>query len=238
MAKTNKPHGTDSEILLLIHLKRERAVESMCKILSPFKGEGGKTYLPSPVFLLDYLTNMVFAIELVLKLLADNWKDHEVSDLYKAVFRTDYKDAALLNAIRAAILNQKYFAKPREGLQDRIPDLERLYKSLMRRLCVKYQHFTVHTDVVIPEAVGQYLLANLPDFFEKRPLELHEIARGLDEYLSRYRQIDLMHGTGAMLDLFANIHKWNYEDHSICDTCKNNKVSDDAGESWRCERCP
>ena len=77
------PHPSINECLLLIKMKRERAKASLQRIVSEFGLP--PHHVPSVLTILEYLTGMVYCIELQLKLLSDNWRTHDVAAMYQKV---------------------------------------------------------------------------------------------------------------------------------------------------------
>jgi hypothetical protein len=68
-----KQNPTHPEALLLIRMKRDRAKAAMDCIVKRF-GVISNEPEPGLEVLLDYLTNMVYALELLLKVMANDWR--------------------------------------------------------------------------------------------------------------------------------------------------------------------
>jgi len=122
-----KPHGTDDEILFLIMRRRMQARQAMGQIVDGFQDSAR---FPKVAMLLDYLSNMVLCLELMLKLLSQTWENHDLAPLYEKVFGTPYAKSSLLDYIKKAMFNQKYFFEPSSDLATHIPEMEELFLTL------------------------------------------------------------------------------------------------------------
>ena len=80
MANADLAHASDEECLLLIKLKRQHAKAAMKDIVVRFGLP--PHYLPKIPTILEYLTNMVYCLELMLKLLSGNWRTHNVGAMW------------------------------------------------------------------------------------------------------------------------------------------------------------
>jgi len=106
----DKPHADTNECLLLILLKRKSAKEALRTILMEFALP--PHHSPSVVLILEYLTEMVYCIELMLKLLSGEWQSHSVAAMYQTVFKQPHPDPDLLTDIKTALRDQKYLFEP------------------------------------------------------------------------------------------------------------------------------
>jgi hypothetical protein len=167
---------TDDEAEVLIRLKRDHAKVAMDEIVKSFCSSGN-TSMPGIDILLEYLTNMVYALELRLKVLSDDWREpgkskhgHKVGEMYKEIFAKLHGHPTLMQVLERAILNQKFLFEPAEKLLDCIPDLEALWDELQtefnRRNWGKI--FEVNSEVSAPENLKSYLRSNLPRFYKQK----------------------------------------------------------------------
>ena len=124
----NKAHASDDEVLLLVRLKREQAKRAINEIIDHLAGNS--TNMSPGIALLDYLLNMIYAIELLLKLLASEWQSHEVDKMYEKAFGKPHVNPKLMDAIEKAIVDQKYILEPSSDLIEQIPEMEGLFESL------------------------------------------------------------------------------------------------------------
>jgi hypothetical protein len=159
----NKPHASPDECLLLIRLKRENAKASLQKIIVEFAWP--PHHAPGVLLILEYLTNMVYCIELMLKLLSDNWRSHDISGMYQTVVNRPHPDPEVLAEIKTAINDQKYLFEPNGGLLAKVPELEALYQELVIRVREHHPIYNVQADILVPPRLLAYLRDNLPLFY-------------------------------------------------------------------------
>jgi hypothetical protein len=195
MAKTkSKPRPTDQEALFLIHMRRERAKGAMSDILHGITLSEIK--MPSPGQILDYLSNMILCIEMMLKLLSGDWQTHNVAKMFETVTGRPYPNPALMESLKDAVMNQKYLISPAAGIIDHIPELEQLYDFLYGALKEKHGKFFVRVEESLPDDFGQFLLANVERFYksESKPVPLGaniDIREKAEEFMaSRNSYID------------------------------------------------
>lgn len=186
----NKSHATEDECLLLIKLKRQRATGAMKKILVKFGLP--PHHAPDVVTILDYLTNMVYCIELMLKLLSSNWESHNVGKMYEAAFGRAHPNRLMMKEIEAALRDQKYLFEPMGGLIAQIADMESLYDELIEGIRKKHGTLRVEVSVPAPSNFFDYLRSNagriLSDeihVVDERPDMPLPTARSLDEYVAQ-----------------------------------------------------
>jgi hypothetical protein len=196
-----KPHATADECLLLIRLKRDHAKAALQKIIVEFAGP--LHHVPSVVTLLDYLTSMVYCIELMLKLLSGNWRSHHIATMYKEVFGEPHPDPTLIADITTAIIDQKYLFHPSGGLAAKVEDLEALYQALISRVRERHPMFNVQVDIPAPpnllpflrdnlalyyvlegsKSVGPLSAINLPDMYAAIAPQYSENIRKMQEFI-------------------------------------------------------
>jgi hypothetical protein len=186
----SKPHGTVDECLVLIRIKRRAAKEAMRKMIVEFAvPKYGNHSLPGIETMLDYLSNMIYCIELILKMFSNDWKSHEVGKMYKTVFGKEHGDPVLMAEIKDALKDQKYLLEPKNGLLSRVEGLESLFDELKRKLFVEYSKYSVQKEIPAPSSFLPYLRDNFLRFYKatgpKRsgfplPEELAEFQRRCD----------------------------------------------------------
>jgi hypothetical protein len=168
-----KQNPSNSEALLLAHMKRLRAKAAMDQIVKRY-GSISNQPEPGPEVWLDYLTNMVHALELLLKVMADDWRtpddtqfSHRVGDMYQEIFGRPHPCPELMAVLRRAICNQKFLYEPADGILRYIPQLEDLWVELTNEFYKRHwmEDITVRCEVVIPPEVIDYLRANLHHFY-------------------------------------------------------------------------
>jgi hypothetical protein len=162
MAKT-KPKPDENDALFLIVLRRDRAKEAIAEFLGGVTPHGFT--LLKPLQILDYLTNMVMCLEMMLKVLADDWKTHNVGQMYQDVFGQPHPRQDLMRAMQYAVVDQKYLLSPASGLFGYVPELEALYDQLFAELQSRYDGYTVEKEYVLPANLLPYLQANVPRFY-------------------------------------------------------------------------
>jgi hypothetical protein len=175
-----KQNPSHPEALVLIRLKRDRAKQSIDQIVKRF-GVISNDADPSLEVLLEYFTNMVYAIELLLKVMADDWKvpgksrfGHRVGDMYEEVFGKPHLCAQLMLLLEAAIVNQKFILEPAEGLMERVPEMECLWDELTFEFYKRQwmDDVFVRREVLAPANFIQFLKTNLHRFFLGRTYTL------------------------------------------------------------------
>src|SRR5262249_18489528 len=128
---------THPEAVLLIVTKRRAAKEAMFAFL---KHEGRWTNQAGPPYesVLGYWSNMVAALELLLKVLSDDWKGgksqygHDVGRMYDVVFGRPHSGSTFIESLKSAIRDQKYLFEPDPGIVNRIPEIESLWDELTK----------------------------------------------------------------------------------------------------------
>jgi hypothetical protein len=163
---------TYDEAIYMVKIKRQRAKEAINRILERYSVISCEP-APGMEVLLDYFTNMVYGLELLLKVLARDWDNpgetsygHNVGKMYEAIFGRQHTDPAFIKELKDAILDQKFIYEPANGLVNRIEAMETLWDELK----VEYMRgawgriSTVHQEVQTDAAFGQYLLCNVARF--------------------------------------------------------------------------
>lgn len=166
MSTSSKPRASDDEILLLITLRRQAAWESMQQTV---EGYGTPPNLvPSIALLSNYFMNMVFCLELMLKLLSGNWRSHDVGAMYQTVFGSQHSSPQLMQDIKSAIMDQKYLFEPASGLDGNMPDLEQLYDDVLSKLKEAHPQFSITKTVSLPKTFTEYIRDNAERFCRKQ----------------------------------------------------------------------
>jgi hypothetical protein len=160
---SDRVHASPDECLLLIRLKRENARAAMQKIIVEFAGP--PHHAPAVLSILDYLTNMVYCIELMLKLLSDNWRSHDIPAMYQSVVNQPHPDPELLRDIKTALVDQKYLFEPNGGLLSKVPNLEALYQELIVRVRQRHPVYSVQVDIPVPLTLLAYMRDFLPLYY-------------------------------------------------------------------------
>jgi hypothetical protein len=218
----SKPHAGEDECLLLIQMKRKVARAAMNKIILAFGEMPLK--LPDVLTILEYLTNMVYCIELMLKMLSQDWGSHKVACMYETVFGVAHSNPALMKEIEDAVKSQKYLFEPHGGLLANIADMESLYTELIAKIRENRKAFSVTKQIEVPKQFLAYLRDNFKRFYRKegpklpRPpalprleeeMKQHEeaverdlkaIPENLERWLNSQHPVSFHHGQSAMLD--------------------------------------
>src|SRR5262249_10405895 len=122
--------------------------------------------VPSVVVLLEYLSNMVYALELMLKLLSDDWGSHDFAGMYQHVYGSDHTDPALMQYLQEAVKDQKYLFEPSRSLGGYIKEIEELYDALWEKIRAQHARYEVAKTVKLPMSFAKYLRDNLERFYE------------------------------------------------------------------------
>ncbi len=162
---------TYQEAICLVTVKRRVAKEAIFAFL---KHEGCWTTQAGPRYesILAYWSNMVAAIELLLKVLADDWKDgktqyqHNVGRMYEVVFGRKHPDSAFIECLKSAILDQKFLFEPDPGIVNRIPELENLWDELTTEFYSRQRVYICHIDkeVNLDKRCAEFLRDNITRF--------------------------------------------------------------------------
>lgn len=172
----SKPHADIEECLFLIELKRDAARAAMQQIVTGLMSR--PPFVPSVLVILEYLTNMVYCVELILKVLSSDWKSHWVGVMYKTVFGQPHANPALMKEIEDALINQKYLLDPSGGLLAHIGDIEYLYDEVIAKLMSDQNFYWVEKCVPAPQSFLEYLRDNGARFYSK-PFPSQERMEGL-----------------------------------------------------------
>jgi hypothetical protein len=172
-----KPRGSDDDILGLIFLKRKRAREAMDSIL---KGLDHCPWNePTLTVLLDYISNMVYCLELMAKLLSGDWNNHDVGAMYQKVYSRAHGNPDFVNHLKLSLTNQKYFYEPAtdparpgtsQSIADFIPEIEQLFDEFRQEIAHRHPVHSVHKELTLPIRVGEYLRDNVWRFYQAEPI--------------------------------------------------------------------
>jgi hypothetical protein len=144
---------------------------------------------------------MVYGIELLLKVLSEDWgpdgtkktaMGHDVGRMYEKVFGRAYTKSDLMKRLSSAIRNQKFLYEPDGGLRDRMPEIEELWDELTQEYYQRHWGAKSHVfkEVKMDSAFAQYLLNNIPRFWRPASLPLE----------SRQRQMEMTRLKIALLE--------------------------------------
>lgn len=217
---------TYDEAAYMVTEKRRRARLAITKIMESYASKCIRLRLES---LLDYFSNMVYAIELLMKILARQWDagkpkpNHNVADMYKEIFGREHAQPDLMAGIKEAILDQKFLIHPKACLLDRLPDLERLWDELS----VAYDKQNSWTNKVAKDGIEldlnsiRFLTDNVGKLYYveqvSRPMDTKEARiQNLQDQIDRCQaQIEaLQQSTENMADEWKRLHREgqkNYE---------------------------
>ncbi len=184
---TSKPRANDDGVLLLIKLRRQRAKDAMCHVVSGFIRFPVR--LPSVVLLLDYLSNMFFCLELMLKLLSKDWGSHNVADMYKEAFGCEYKNPDLMIRLKQAITDQKYLVEPASDIAQDIPELEELFRTLNAEIKSRYKVYSVEVNIELSRGLGEFLRDYAGLFYHRAHRPGEGIDAGLIAFQTEVKQI-------------------------------------------------
>lgn len=163
---------TYDEAIYMVRIKRQHAKEAIDRIIAR---HSVWSYEPVPGMevLLDYFVNMVYALELLMKVLARDWDNpgrtkfaHRVGEMYEAIFGRPHSDATFMQELQSAILDQKFIYEPANGLLNRIECMENLWDELKEEYTrgAWGRLSTVNKEAQTDNAFGQYLLRNVARF--------------------------------------------------------------------------
>ena len=188
---------TYDEAIYMVRVKRRRAKEAMSAIVQRY---GIISHEPAPGLevLLDYFMNMVYGLELLLKVMAKDWETpgkskfgHKVGKMYDAVFSRPHPDPAFMKEVEDAILDQKFICEPAKGLMDRVEAVEALWDELKAEYRKRSweQVSTVHKEVKADASFGQYLLRNV-DRFTPPPTYQHDMRTNEEKIAMKRAQLE------------------------------------------------
>ncbi|MFO0813440.1 MAG: hypothetical protein U0796_09485 [Gemmatales bacterium] len=167
-------NATYEEAIYMVRIKRKRAKEVIAKIITRYGSISNEPALGLEV-LIDYFVNMVYGLELLLKILSDDWKGpkrtrfgHRVGEMYKEVFQREHAKHEFIAELEDAILNQKFLCEPATGLIDRVADIESLWDELVLeyRLRSRDKVNKVEIDIRANADFGMYLAQNPGRFID------------------------------------------------------------------------
>jgi hypothetical protein len=160
------------DICVLIQLKRKRAREAMARLIKEYDHEPPTS--PDLSILLDYLSNMVPATELMLRLLSSDWDSHDVGKMYVAIFHKPYTKPDVMICLKEVLESQKYLVEPKSQpgksqhatIAHYIPELEALFDDLRN---VMQQHSfhkegSVIKEIHLPASFSEYIRTHVNRF--------------------------------------------------------------------------
>lgn len=162
------------EAIYMVRIKRKRAKEVIAKIITRY-GAISNEPAPGLEVLIDYFVNMVYGLELLLKVLSDDWRKpgkthfgHKVGKMYKEVFSREHSNQEFITELENAILDQKFLCEPAKGLMNRIDAIESLWDELVQHYKLKYHGKInkVQIDIRADADFGMYLAQNPYRFIE------------------------------------------------------------------------
>ena len=166
-----KPHAIVDECLLLVEDKRKKARTAMHGLIAALVNDPYNIYIVP--FILDYLTNMVYCIELMLKVLANSWRSHDIAAMYEKIFERKYDDH-IMKEITTALRDQKYLFEPCGVLWKHVGTIELLYSELSERLNHEHSLYDVSKQVTIPVEFLAFLRDNANRFYRKAKEDLRD----------------------------------------------------------------
>jgi hypothetical protein len=137
--------------------------------------------------ILDYLTNLIMCLEMMLKLLSDDWDSHKVGTMYQTVTKKPYPNQALMESLKQAIMSQKYLLSPAAGIVDHIPELEELSDSLYERIKEEYRGYYTEVGQLLPDNFGQFLLKNVEKYYRSKHITFTP-GENLENWMERARK--------------------------------------------------
>jgi hypothetical protein len=206
-----KARGTDEEVYVLIFLKRERALEAMDKIVK------GLSFCPwhEPTFalLLEYISNMISVLELMLKLLSGNWQSHEVGKMYETVFGSPHPDSDFMACLKQALRDQKYFLLPSADpsqpngrtIAHYIPEIEGLFDLFKQKFCEQHEKALFHREILLPVRIGEFLRDNVWKFFKGRTYTARDMPVDVEQMQRQYEE--QLESAALMIDEYLKMRK-------------------------------
>jgi hypothetical protein len=169
--KGEKPHANVDECLLLVEDKRKKARTAMHGLIAALVKDPYNIYIVP--FILDYLANMIYCIELMLKVLSDSWTSHDIAAMYEKVFQRTYDDH-VMKEITIALRDQKYLFEPCGVLWQHVGTIELLYGELSEKLNEEHCLYEVSKQVTIPVEFLAFLRDNANRFYRKGKEDLRD----------------------------------------------------------------
>jgi hypothetical protein len=208
----SKRRASDDEVCLLITVKRERARRTMGEIVQKLVARPAT--MPTHPQLLEYLTNMASALELMLKLLSGNWNNHNVGEMHKTVFGACHPDEEFMRQLEWAIKDQKYLLDPStdpdqptgRSILHYIPELAALFDRLAHIMCHRYASYSVFRDEMLPMRVATYLRDNVKRFLESEKVVSQGPLRHDDSFIESLhtRREEQVKDAASMIDELIN----------------------------------
>jgi hypothetical protein len=221
---TNKPRGSDDEVGLLISLRRGHAWEAMSKIMHGLARVPHEE--PTIAIVLDYLSNMAYTLELMLKLLSGNWESHAVGAMYEKVFGQPHTNRDFMDCLKLALTNQKYLFEPvsdpatanSSTIANFIPEMESLFHALRSKMLGQHRTFCVVKEFSLPLSFGEFLRDHAGLFFKgetyhcdltpefvrqasvRHEEQLRSAASNIAEYLRMAKGVGVFQGTVSCVE--------------------------------------
>ena len=203
-----KPFASEDEAFLLISARREAARETLKEMAEEMGAARDQTW-PNPDQILWYLNNMVYALELMLKLLSGNHGSHEVGEMYETVFSKPHANEDFMATLRESLSDQKYLhdfvscpAGDGRTLAHFIPEIEALYATLRKKIIDRGQTVNVLKEMFLPREVGETIVKQGIRFTSRsisfRDMPDHEIVRFMTEVGREFRQEMMLVAERAM----------------------------------------
>jgi hypothetical protein len=176
-----KPIAEDEELLYMIDHKRKVANNALGEVVRGLVD--GQPSFPLDR-LMDYLTNMVSALELMLKLLSKDSESHNFAGMFHEVFKRDHPDQAFMEYLGEAMRDQKYLAKPVDNAKW-FKEMEDLFAMLYAKIAgeEKYQLTRVSISVTMPREFTEFLRDHVQIFIGCHLWGAEERAK-LNEFLT------------------------------------------------------
>lgn len=164
---------TYAEAAYMVKMKRKRAKQAMSKIIENY-GVYSNEPAPGLEVLVDYFSNMIYGIELLMKILARQWDggkpkpNHDVAGMYKEIFGWEHRHPDLMAAIKEAIVDQKFLIHPKGSLLNRVPDIEALWDELSQEYDQRTfrQIDEVQKEITLDDEAVKYLRDNIERFYQ------------------------------------------------------------------------
>jgi len=219
-------NSTYDEAIYIAKAKRKRAKEALNAIIDKQSAHGGASEGPTCLELIvEYFSNIVYAIELVLKVLSRDWdgpektkNGHDVGKMYRKAFGSDYCDPGLMKTIEKAILDQKFLFQPANGLLQKAIQIEELWDNLNIGFLTKSwgSISQINKSIEAGKEFGETLI-RLVDKLTPAPIYQSESMSNSDKILLREHQIKRLEGEIAALREQGDqpVVPWDQIDHEV-----------------------
>jgi hypothetical protein len=169
--------------------------------------------LPQMETVLDYLSNMAYTLELMLKLHSGNWRTHEVHNMYEEIFGQPHPNEDFMDYLKVALTDQKYLfapasdsTAPTDGtIAHYIPEMESLFDDLLLKMREQHRQFGILKKIKLPLTFGEFLRDN-PGRFFKAETHHDELTQELGEQaIARHEQ--QVQSAASNIDLYLRLNK-------------------------------